>query len=188
MSQSITEKAWTLYRAAEVKAGRKFTTADRKGKNSEWAKAMRQAYDDVMRERRISAVQHLLKQVPEYSYWSLDPEKNSEGRRRQYNEVVDHNMRIIAKASERPLNQKQAAEAKALGLSVKEYRNAAKWAKENGMSVTAWEDKIKAEDAVRKKEERQKMDEHPAWLPSENKKKVAAMRGRYTRRGYARSW
>jgi hypothetical protein len=40
---STTSIAVMIYRAAEAKAGRKFTAADRKGKGSEWAKAMRAA-------------------------------------------------------------------------------------------------------------------------------------------------
>jgi hypothetical protein len=178
---SITERAWANYRAAEVEAGRKFTSADREGKGSEWAKAMRKAYDDVTRERRIAAVQHLLKPVPKYNYWSLDPEINSEGRRRQYNEAIAHNMRILAEAAERPLNQKQAAEAKALGLSVKEYRNAAKWAKENGMSVTRWIGKLKAEDAAAKGRERMELE---SWRREQVSVKSKAGASKMRRRGY----
>lgn len=180
---SVTERAWTLYRAAEVEAGRKFTAADRKGKSSEWAKAMRKAYDDVMRERRVAAVQHLIVPVPEYNYWSADPEKSSEYRRREANAAATHNMRILAEASERPLNKKQAAEAKALGLSVRDYNAAKKWADENCMSVTKWIRKLKAEEMVAKG---RKQLELRAWcteqiLP-ESKKKVA-MRGRYKKWG-----
>lgn len=40
---SVSKIGWMIYRAAETKAGRKFTAADRKGKDSEWAKAMRAA-------------------------------------------------------------------------------------------------------------------------------------------------
>lgn len=186
---NVTKLAWSLFGAAETESGRKFTAADRKGKDSEWAKAMRKAYDDVTRERRIAAVRHLLKPVPEYNYWSLDPEKNSERRRLAYNEAVDNNMRILAEAAERPLNQKQAAEAKALGLSVKEYHNVAKWADENGMSVTAWIEKLAAEDAAQKARERQERDDRRMeWLATENKKKVERMRNRCPRGRYARSW
>jgi hypothetical protein len=189
MSQNITKRAWEIYRKMEETSDRMFTTADRKGKNSAWAEAMRKAYDDVTRERRIAAVQPLLKPVPKYNYYSQDYAERSEGRRREASAAAAHNMRILAEAAERPLNQKQAAEAQALGLSVKEYHNAAKRADENGMSVTAWMEKLAAENAAQKAKERQEQDDrHMEWLAAENKKKVAAMRGRYTRGRYARSW
>lgn len=182
MSQhNITKRAWEIYRAAEVKSGRKFTAADRKGKNSEWGKAMRKAYDDIMRERRIAAVQHLLLPVPKYDRYSLDPIESSEGRLRQYNEAVERNMRIIAEASERPLNQKQAAEAKAFGLTAHDYRNTKKWADANNMSVTEWMNHIKIKDEAAKEKDRH---ETLAWISSENKRKVAAIHNRYARRRY----
>jgi hypothetical protein len=179
---SITERAWTLYRAAEANSGRKFTAADRKGNDSEWAKAMFDAYHEVMKERRIAAVQHKLVPVPEYNYFSLDSEKNSERRRQAYNEAVDHNMRILAEASERPLNQKQAAEAQALGLSVREYNTTKKWADENGMSVTRWIGKLKAEDAVAKGRERLELE---VWRMKQASAKNKADVSRMRRRGYA---
>lgn len=179
---SVTERAWANYRAAEVKAGRKFTAADRKGKNSEWAKAMRKAYDDVTRERRIAAVQHMLVPVPEYNYWSFDPEKSSEYRRREANAAATRNMRILAEASERPLNKKQAAEAKALGLSVRDYNAAKKWADENCMSVTRWIEKLKEEDAAAKERERLELE---AWR-MEQLFRAGASKTR--RKGYASRW
>jgi hypothetical protein len=178
---SVTERAWANYRAAEVKAGRKFTAADRKGKISEWAKAMRKAHDDVTRERRIAAVQHLLKPVPKYNYYSQDYLERSEGRRREASAAAAHNMRILAEAAERPLNQKQAAEAKALGLSVKEYHNAAKWAKGHGVSVTRWIGKLKAEDAAAKGRERMELE---SWRREQVSVKSKAGASKMRRRGY----
>lgn len=181
MSQNITERAWVLYREAESASGRKFTATDRKGKNSEWARCMRKAYDDIMRERRITAVQHLLKPVLKYDQYSLDPTERSESRLRQRNEVFEHNMRIIAEASEKPLNQKQAAEAKELGLTVREYHNTKKWADANEMSVTEWIDYLKAKEEAAKEQERQAT---LSWFSEDNSRRVSAIHNRYARRRY----
>lgn len=178
MSQNITKRAWELYRAAEKASGRKFTAADRKGKDSEWAKAMRKAYNGVMKDRRIAAVQNLLKPVPKYNQYSLDCTESSEGQRRQRNDAINHNRRIIAKASERPLNQKQTEEASALKLTVREYHNTKKWAEAHNMSVTEWINHLKTEEEAAKEKEQH---DHYSWLSAENERKVAAMRNRRRR-------
>jgi hypothetical protein len=48
--QNTTSAAWTIFRRLEVESGRKFTAADRKGKDSKWAEAMRTAYQLVATE------------------------------------------------------------------------------------------------------------------------------------------
>lgn len=176
---NITKRAWTIYRAAEVKAGRKFTSADRKGKGSEWAKAMRKAYSDSMMERRIAAAMNLLKPEPKYNQFSLNPSERSEQQRRARDAARNHNDIVLAAAIEKPLNQKEAAEAKALGLTARDYNNAAKWAKVHSVTVTGWIGRLKAAEAAAEEKEEQQILDH---ISAVNKIKVAAIHNRFNRR------
>lgn len=224
--QNTTSAAWLIYQEAEVKAGRKFAAADRKGKDGEWAKAMRiacqlvateiemgltaeeamrranrlaglalsRAKTDKLQEPykakmaemklKVDAVRNQLVPVPEYDQYSLDQEKRSESQRRAKKAAEEHNSRIILAAITAPLSQQQEEEAKALGMTAADYRIAKKWADIEGMTVTERENQLKAEEEAAKEKERKEAE---AWSMSywadRNKKKVAAMRGRYARRG-----
>jgi hypothetical protein len=49
-SQNTTSAAWTIFRKMELESGRKFSAADRKGKESKWAEAMQTACQLVATE------------------------------------------------------------------------------------------------------------------------------------------
>lgn len=224
MNQNTTRAAWTIFRKLELESGRKFTSADRKGKDSAWAKAMRDACQLVATEiefgleaeaamRRVNRlaglalsraetskllephiakalefngnVSPLLRKVKKYNEFSVDYEERSETRRAENCEAITHNNNIIANFATEQLSAEQKEESKELGMRADEYLIAGKRAKANGMSVTTWMEKIKAEEAEQEAKERQEMaDRHLAWFFAKNKQDVAMMRRRYARRKY----